>query len=369
MPDIDLATRPVMVGMTDRVDAARKAADNDALTRFVDGICRAIGAVAGCLVVEDQQSDGERRIHGRAWTDAAADAALTLSLAAAPAPGSRGHAWLRDAAVPAHRCLALDASVPGVLRQLMLVFDARSIEPADATDRVMAMAPGLAAAAGAMHDTWLACDATAERQRLLAAAMNQSECGIIVVRADHSVLFSNPAAQAILATRDGIELRRDQLRPTRYQDAIRFQASLDHVLTLPAEAGQPSRHSMMLLLDRPDQHRPLIAVIAPAAAESAEGGAAAIVYVMRPELSGLRGVEVICQLHGLSPVETQLVARLVAGATLSEAAFEMRIKPDTARAYLKQVFAKTDTHRQADLIQLVIRYQRAVRGDFLFHAA
>ncbi|MDP1027136.1 hypothetical protein Q5H91_07930 [Sphingomonas sp. KR1UV-12] len=365
MLGIDLVARPVK-GET----PVAATAATEPLARFVEGLCRAIGAVAGCLVLDDDApTDRERLAHGRAAVDPLADAALTVLLAAGHVPGRRGHAWLREATMSAYRALLLDTPMAGTSAHLLLVFDHRALEDADTFAQVMAAAPGLAAAAGAMHETWLQNDRAAERQRLLAGVMNQSECGIILVRADHSVSFSNLAAQAILAARDGVELRRDQLRPTRYQDAIRFQAALDHVLALPAELGAPSRHSMMLLLDRPEQQRPLIAVIAPAAAESAEGGAAAIVYVMRPELSGLRGVEVICQLHGLSPVETQLVARLVAGGTLSEAAAEMRIKPDTARAYLKQVFAKTDTHRQADLIQLVIRYQRAVRGDFLFHAA
>jgi DNA-binding CsgD family transcriptional regulator len=139
----------------------------------------------------------------------------------------------------------------------------------------------------------------------------------------------------------------------------------------------------MLLLERPGPNRPLIAVIAPvdhAIVEDRLSGsaddvgteqdkAAAIIRLMRPEISVTRGMEPICQLHGLSPVETQLVACLAQGLTLSEAATQMRIKPDTARTYLKQVFAKTDTHRQADLLQLLLRYQRAVSGDVAFDAA
>ncbi len=365
---IDLAARPAPAGAVER-NVGRQATAADPLARFVGGLCRMVDAVAGCIVIRDDRLDSAMaRIRGRTAADGEADAALDLLLALETPTTIRGHVWLRET-VPGHRALLVETTAAAGSGHLLLVFGADDLNGDGAIERVVVAVPGLAAAASAMLDTVLAYEIAAEGQRLLAAAMNQSECGIIVVRADHSVLFSNSAAEAVLASRDGIELRRDQIRPTRYQDAIRFQAALDHIMALPAEGGGPSRQSMMLLLDRPDHVRPLIAVIAPAAVESAEGGAAAIIYVMRPELSGLRGVEVICQLHGLSPVETQLVARLVAGTTLNEAAAEMRIKPDTARAYLKQVFAKTDTHRQADLIQLVIRYQRAVRGDFLFHAA
>ncbi len=368
MYDVELAVRPARAGMDvsgDGLPAARLPRTHlDALTDFIDGLCRAIDAVAGCIVLAGEKAGGT---FGRAAADDEALAALDAVIAAGSMPAGRGARWVRDNGMARHRTLLVETGEGS--GQLLLVFARRDLDADGMVARVLAAAPGLARAAGAMLATWLSSEASLERERMLAAVMNQSECGIMIVRSDHSMMFSNLAAQAILAERDGIELRRDQLRPTRYQDAVRFQASLDHIMALPIGADGLSRHSMMLLLERPGQARPLIAVIAPAAAESAEGAAAAIIYVMRPELSGMRGVEVICQLHGLSPVETQLVARLVAGTTLGEAAAEMRIKPDTARAYLKQVFAKTDTHRQSDLIQLMIRYQRAVRGDFLFHAA
>lgn len=207
----------------------------------------------------------------------------------------------------------------------------------------------------------------------LAAALDQGECGVIIVRHDRSVLYSNSAAQEILATRDGLELRRGVPRPIEYHDAIRFREALDCVIAPPRERSRRiDQGGMVMLLDRIGDERPLIAVLAPAHASPHAGEdqqAAAVIYVTRPERSIARGLDPICHLHGLSPVETLLVGHLMAGLTVSEAAVEMRVKPDTARAYLKQVFAKTDTHRQSELLQLFVRYQRAVRGNFAFKAA
>ena len=59
----------------------------------------------------------------------------------------------------------------------------------------------------------------------------------------------------------------------------------------------------------------------------------------------------------------------MAGQTLTEAAGEMRVKVETARAYLKQVFGKTGMHRQTDLVAMMARSSRALRGDFEFLAA
>ncbi len=129
--------------------------------------------------------------------------------------------------------------------------------------------------------------------------------------------------------------------------------------------------------------RPTIIVIAPAGTPASSGpwrgvaadvdvrahGAAAIVYVLQPSQGPARGLDALCQLHGLSRVESRLISHLIGGLTITEAAVEMRIKVETARAYLKQIFAKTGMHRQTDLVTLMTRYLRAIRGDFDFQPA
>lgn len=57
---------------------------------------------------------------------------------------------------------------------------------------------------------------------------------------------------------------------------------------------------------------------------------------------------------GLTSVETELVCRLVQGCPLDRAAAEQRISIHTARKYLQQIFGKTQTCRQADLVRLMI---------------
>ncbi len=57
---------------------------------------------------------------------------------------------------------------------------------------------------------------------------------------------------------------------------------------------------------------------------------------------------------GLTVVETELVCHLVQGTALEAIAAELRVSSHTVRKYLQQVFAKTGTGRQADLILLLI---------------
>ena len=127
------------------------------------------------------------------------------------------------------------------------------------------------------------------------------------------------------------------------------------------------------MLARRNGMRPLLVVIAPVrpGLDKADfaGGAAAVIHCVSPGAGHSQGLEMLCELHGLTRVETRLMAHLHAGLTVSEAATEMRIKLGTARTYLKQIFAKTDAHRQTDLIALMSGYMRAIRGEFDFSRA
>jgi len=57
----------------------------------------------------------------------------------------------------------------------------------------------------------------------------------------------------------------------------------------------------------------------------------------------------------LTPTEARLVVHLVAGASLRSCAKALGIKYETVRSYLKSVFRKTATHRQAELVLTVFQ--------------
>jgi DNA-binding CsgD family transcriptional regulator len=53
---------------------------------------------------------------------------------------------------------------------------------------------------------------------------------------------------------------------------------------------------------------------------------------------------------GLSPAEARLALRLITGETLRSAAAKLSISYETARTQLKNIFNKTGTCRQAELV-------------------
>lgn len=60
------------------------------------------------------------------------------------------------------------------------------------------------------------------------------------------------------------------------------------------------------------------------------------------------------QLYGLSPAEIALIDELLQGSSIAVAADKLGISENTARTQLRSVFAKTNVHRQAELIRLVL---------------
>jgi DNA-binding CsgD family transcriptional regulator len=60
------------------------------------------------------------------------------------------------------------------------------------------------------------------------------------------------------------------------------------------------------------------------------------------------------QVFGLSKAEAQLAALLAAGEELRSAAGQLRITYGTARTRLAQIFQKTDTRRQVELVRLLL---------------
>lgn len=62
----------------------------------------------------------------------------------------------------------------------------------------------------------------------------------------------------------------------------------------------------------------------------------------------------IAQLHHLTPTEAELAAALAEGMSVVEFANKRGASEQTARTHLKHVLEKTGTHRQADLVRLVM---------------
>jgi DNA-binding CsgD family transcriptional regulator len=189
--------------------------------------------------------------------------------------------------------------------------------------------------------------------RGLAEAVSHSDVGVLLVNARGQLMLANAVAEALMARQDGLRRSGTLLSGSRLPDTLRLQTAIDHVVgggTSRARAAAP-----VIALGRAERRPLLVAIVAtdqpPATAEDC----AAILYVFDPAQELRRLIEPVCKLYGLSPVETRLTCLLADALSLADAAAAMHVREQTARSYLKQIFLKTDTNRQAELVWLMLK--------------
>ncbi len=194
---------------------------------------------------------------------------------------------------------------------------------------------------------------TLGRVKALTSALDNSDVGILLVDSHGQLTFANNVAQSMLAQDDGLRRKGNALYGARLADTLRLQAALEHAISPhPGQVGKPV--APVVPLHRA-QGRPLLAAIVAADGQpDVAGSSAAVIYVVDPDQDLRPVVEPACKYYGLSPVETRLACMLANGSSLAESAKAMHVTEQTARSYLKQIFIKTETNRQAELVRLML---------------
>ncbi|HWG59212.1 MAG TPA: helix-turn-helix transcriptional regulator, partial [Candidatus Acidoferrales bacterium] len=65
--------------------------------------------------------------------------------------------------------------------------------------------------------------------------------------------------------------------------------------------------------------------------------------------------ELLTRQYGLTKHEASLADLLLQGSDLREAAEKLGVSMNTVRTHLRLIFEKTDTHRQAELVRVLLR--------------
>lgn len=187
-------------------------------------------------------------------------------------------------------------------------------------------------------------------------AVDIAELGVILLDRRGQLLFQNAYVRRILDGGDGMRRVGNTVMPTDNADALRLQAAVQHALLCNVAAERDaSRDVPLILLRRGGPLRSLIVTIVPHPARAVDpGDAAAIMYVLHPEHDMRKCLAPVYRIYGLTLAEARLVTEMVKGSNLLEAATLMNVTVATVRAQLKQIFEKTRTNRQAELVRLML---------------
>jgi DNA-binding CsgD family transcriptional regulator len=203
------------------------------------------------------------------------------------------------------------------------------------------------------------------QRQALAEVMDRLPTGVVLIDARHRPIVTNRTARSIAAQDDGFRLDADSPRAHDPQD----NTVLMKLMISAVEAGLKEDEDVrgrVMSINRPSGKRPYVAMITPLLRplpDSAARDAAAALFVGDPDSVQVSAVEMLETLYSLTPAEAELVALLTEGNSLEEAANRRGITMNTARSQLKQVFAKTETRRQGELVQLVLSGIATIRED------
>lgn len=179
--------------------------------------------------------------------------------------------------------------------------------------------------------------------------------GVIQLDGLQRVLWANSAAATMLAGADGLSSARGAL----FASSAAENPALQQLIAAAVATGE-GRGLLpggAIALSRPSLKRPLELLVAPLRIERAAFGRrpAAVVIVSDPEQQVDTPPELLARLYGLTPREAALTALLLQGIDLREATDKLGMARHTARTHLRYIFEKTGTHRQAELVGLLLR--------------
>ncbi|CAA0111451.1 Uncharacterised protein [BD1-7 clade bacterium] len=184
--------------------------------------------------------------------------------------------------------------------------------------------------------------------------LDQVSTAIFVLDAKARVLFHNLPATRVLETDSRISIADEKISLTEPEQQVALLSALQ------SWDGPASSEDEAMLLGRSDANAQIM-VLSPAEDahrflhEQLPGTATGVLFIAGHASSNRQQQQRLQQLYQLTPSEADITLRLAQGLSVEEIAEARSSKPATIRGYIKSIFQKTKTRRQAELVALILR--------------
>jgi DNA-binding CsgD family transcriptional regulator len=191
----------------------------------------------------------------------------------------------------------------------------------------------------------------------------------VLLKQNGKVIFLNRAAEDLIGRCAELHLRRDRLCARNHADHLKLEQLVKKVT-----GGNGSLRIGDGITIRRETGHCLQIIAAPVPTDSqatlmAGLGPVAMLVIHDSDQRAQVPHEMIAVMFGLTPSEARLLLALSQGQSLSQYADESRVTQNTARTHLKNVFAKTNTSKQSDLVRLLngishsVGWKRSPQGE------
>lgn len=195
----------------------------------------------------------------------------------------------------------------------------------------------------------------------LRLAVERMPIGALITNAELDVHFLTKDAEGKLSPSDGLALSRDGhgSRPMKLtvldpaaagelqgvlQDMLQNDEHAEHMVSVARATGRP--FGLLVARLGPAQQR----------------DPSFLILVSDPDAPTQLAPDALRRLYRLTPAESRLCAALATGHTLKTYAQSEGVSLETVRSQLKQAMIKTSTHKQAQLVRLLVTGPAAYRS-------
>jgi DNA-binding CsgD family transcriptional regulator/PAS domain-containing protein len=188
---------------------------------------------------------------------------------------------------------------------------------------------------------------------VLESAIDGSGFGVVIATATGSIAYANRAAEILLRGGRGLRCERGRITATDSPTAQKLQA----LITAASRLTEDTPPAGSLLVPDECGTVSLALHVVPFTPGSSD-----ILFARQQPFAGVfivdrnAGIDSrakqFASLFRLTPGEARVLAEVISGEGIAKVSERLKITELTARTHLKHIAAKTDTHRQAELVKL-----------------
>jgi DNA-binding CsgD family transcriptional regulator len=194
----------------------------------------------------------------------------------------------------------------------------------------------------------------ASRERGMETICDHASCAAILVDRKARLIYANKPAEALFKRNDALQRRADGTVEARSgAETVALQTAI--AAACDAEFPPENEVRSRLRVTRASGAKPLIVSVCPVSAGLSSASLHAVVFIEDIWTPTIPSVERIRLAFGLTAAEARLISSLSEGLSLREAAGQIGIAYNTARAHLRSVLGKAGVTRQSELMLHVAR--------------